>query len=320
MMAKADVRGAAMILLRIAVASVFVGAAACGEETTAPQGIESPISAAFPVTVHVGNGDVQIDRSPARIVSLSASVTEMLFAIGAGEQVIAADEYSNYPAAAPTTKLSGFEPNVEAIAKFEPDLVIIYEDRGDLDKALSAIDIPVLLTPPAETLQDTYSQMSELGRATGHSEEAEDLVASMKADMKELAQSVEGSADQPTYYHELTESYYSATSDTFIGEVYAMAGLRNIADGAKKGGEYPQLSAEFIIDADPDIIFLADTKCCGQSSKTVVKRPGWDTVTAVKRGAVVELDDDIASRWGPRIVDFFGVVVDAVAEAHADRD
>jgi iron complex transport system substrate-binding protein len=120
-------------------------------------------------------------------------------------------------------------------------------------------------------------------------------------------------SEPPTYYHELDSSFFSVTSGTFIGQVYAMAGLENIADVAE-GAEtlYPQLSAEFIIDSDPDLIFLADTKCCGESLETVTARPGWDQLTAVANGDVVELDDDVASRWGPRVVDFLAIIVDEV--------
>ena len=106
------------------------------------------------------------------------------------------------------------------------------------------------------------------------------------------------------------------TSSTFIGQLYSMVGLENIADEAKgAAGGYPQLSAEYIIDADPDLIFLADTKCCGQSPATVADRPGWDRIEAVERGNVIPLDDDVASRWGPRIVEYLRRIGAAVARA-----
>jgi iron complex transport system substrate-binding protein len=92
-------------------------------------------------------------------------------------------------------------------------------------------------------------------------------------------------------------------------------GLRNIADEAKgAGGGYPQLSAEYILDADPDLIFLADTKCCGQSARTVAERPGWDRIAAVENGGVIPLDDDVASRWGPRIVEYLRQIATAVSD------
>jgi iron complex transport system substrate-binding protein len=119
-----------------------------------------------------------------------------------------------------------------------------------------------------------------------------------------------------SFYHELDDTYYSVTSSTFIGQLYELVGLRNIADSAKgAGGGYPQLSGEYIIEADPDLIFLADTKCCGQSQATVAARPGWDRIAAVERGNVVPLDDDVASRWGPRVVDLLQRIGRAVVAA-----
>jgi iron complex transport system substrate-binding protein len=104
------------------------------------------------------------------------------------------------------------------------------------------------------------------------------------------------------------------TSSTFIGQVYALAGLENVADAADPNGEfagYPQLSPEFLVDADPDFIFLADTECCQQSAATLAERPGFDALTAVQEGRVVELSDDVASRWGPRLVDFLRSIIEA---------
>jgi iron complex transport system substrate-binding protein len=241
----------------------------------------------------------------------------MLFAIHAGDQVVAVDDNSNYPPRAPMTKLSGYEPNVEAIAKFDPDLVVVSNAPGGLTKALRAVSIPALLEPPATALGDTYAQIEQLGVATGHAKDARRLVASMKSKIKQLIASAPKFKRAPTYYHELDQTYYTVTSDTFIGQLYKSIGLVNVADRARGAGSgYPQLSAEYIIKADPDLILLADTKCCGQSAATVMKRPGWDEIRAVRTGAVVSLDDDIASRWGPRIVDFVQVVLKALERLH----
>ena len=118
-----------------------------------------------------------------------------------------------------------------------------------------------------------------------------------------------------TYYYELDQTYYSVTSSTFIGKVLGLLGLRNIADqapSAATSGGYPQLSAEFIVQSNPDWVFLADTICCGQSVHTVSARAGWSTVKAVQKGQVVALNDDIASRWGPRIVNLLQTVETAL--------
>jgi iron complex transport system substrate-binding protein len=254
---------------------------------------------------------------PKRIVSLSPTATEMLFAIGAGDQVVAVDSNSNYPAEAPKTDLSAYQPNLEAIAGYKPDLVVYSDDPGELKAGLDKLSIPVLHQPAATKLDDTYAQFDQLGRATGHADEAGQLAASMRAEIAKIA-----AASRPerplTYYHELDKNLYTATSKTFIGQLYGQLGLRNIADAADKDGTgYPQLSAEYVIKADPDLIFLADTKCCGQSARTVAARDGWEELTAVRTGGVVELDDDVASRWGPRVVDFLKTVAAKVQTVEA---
>ncbi len=255
------------------------------------------------------------ERRPQRIVSLSPTATEMLFAIKAGDQVVAVDDNSNYPPDVPKTDLSGFQPNVEAVAGYKPDLVVYSNDPGDLGKSLAALGIPTLLVPFAKDLDDTYRQIEDLGRATGNLGEARDLVSSMRSEVAKIVAARPRLDEAPTYYHELDGNFFSTTSKTFIGGVYGLLGLKNIADGADRDGSgFPQLSAEYIIEADPDLIFLADTKCCGQSEQTVAARPGWTQIAAVSSGRVIALDDDIASRWGPRIVEFLRTASKAVKE------
>lgn len=292
------------------IAAVLLLLASCG--TTAlersPQGPadgEPEPVVEYPITVDTDAGNVSIEQRPTRIVSLSPTATEMLFAIGAGDQVVAVDDQSNYPSSAPTTDLSGYEPNVEAIASYEPDLVIYATEPGDLGSSLEGLGIPALLQPAAADLPDTYRQIEQLGLVTDHVDEANAVTVGMREDISTVVAALGNEAGRGmTFYHELDDTYFSVTSDTFIGQLYEIFGLENIADQAKgAGGGYPQLSAEYIIDADPDLIFLADTKCCGQSPATVASRPGWGRIEAVEEGNVIPLDDDVASRWGPRVVD-----------------
>jgi iron complex transport system substrate-binding protein len=269
------------------------------------------------MTINAANGTVTLDAMPTRIVSMSPTATEMLFAIGAGDQVVAADSYSNYPSDAPTTKLSAYEPNAEAIANYQPDLVVYATDPGDLQSSLDKLKIPALAEPAAATLDDVYAQMEQLGQATGHADEAAAQVSALKQKIQSVIDQVGDAGKGMTYYYELDDTYYSATSDTFIGAVLGELGLKNIADQAKGASSgYPQLSAEYILQANPDLILLADTKCCAQNAVKVANRPGWSDLSAVKDGGVVELDDDVASRWGPRIADQLQQVGDAVL-AHA---
>lgn len=291
---------------------------ACADDQTPPSASpsQSATGGDFPVTLDAANGKVTIEARPERIVSISPTATEMLFAIGAGDQVAAVDQDSNFPEGVPTTDLNGFEPNIEAIAGYEPDLVIASNETGNLEKSFKALGIPFLLEPAATTLDDTYDQLVELGDATGHPDEALDVVDSMLKDINEIRDALPPLDEPLTYFHELDDTYFTATSNTFIGQIYAILGLQNIADEAKGAGSgYPQLSAEYILKADPDLVFLADTKCCKQSPETVAARPGWEQLTAVKNGGVIPLDDDIASRWGPRVVDYLRTVAAAVAEA-----
>jgi iron complex transport system substrate-binding protein len=270
--------------------------------------------AAFPVTVTGTNGDVTIDARPERIVSLSPTATEDLFAIGAGDQVIAVDDQSNYPADAPTTDLSGFEPNVEAIVGYRPDLVVYATEPGDLGSSLEGLGITALQLDAAPDLDVAYDQIDQLGAATGHPDEAEALVEQMRSDIQGMVDGADP-ASGTTFYYELDDTFYSVTSKTFIGKLFRMLGLENIADAVGKGSAgYPQLSAEYIIESNPDLIFLADTKCCGQSAQTVAERPGWAGLAAVTGAGVVPLDDDVAQRWGPRVVDLLRQISNAVAE------
>lgn len=277
--------------------------AAAPSVTATPSATSAP--AAFPVTVSGQNGQVTLDAQPSKIVSLSPTATEVLFAIGAGAQVTAVDDQSTYPADAPKTKLSGFQPNAEAVAGYKPDLVVLSNDANGVVASLTKLGVPTLVLPAAGTLDEAYAQWVTLGSATGHKDDADKLVTTTKDTVAAAVASVPPAAKGQKVYHELDNTFYSATSATFIGSIYGLFGLTNIADAAKDAsGGYPQLSAEYVVTQAPDLIVLADTKCCQQSAATLAKRPGFAAVPAVKNGHVVEADDDVVSRWGPRIGDF----------------
>ena len=248
---------------------------------------------------------------PHRIVSLSPTATEDLFAIGAGAQVVAVDDQSDYPANAPRTKLSGYTPNVEAIAAYKPDLVVVSANPSGLVAALAKLHIRTLLAPPATSLAGAYAQLEQLGRATGHEAGAHKVVQRLRQRVAQIVASVPAGAKGLSFYEELSPDYYSATSKTFTGQVLTLLGLKDIADAADKSGSgYPKLSAEYIVAADPDLIVLADTKCCGQTAAKVKARPGWSSISALSNGGVVAVSDDVASRWGPRIVGFIRAVAE----------
>ncbi len=254
---------------------------------------------------------------PQKIVSLSPTATEMLFAIGAGKQVTAVDEFSNYPPQAPKTDLSGYLPNAEAIAAKRPDLVVLSGDTKGIKAQLETLQIPVYITGDATTMEDAYAQITELGKRTGHEGEATALNKQISDDLTKLTRDLPKRTKPLTYFYELDPALYTATSKTFIGSLFTMAGLVNVADAADSAGTgYPQMSAEALIKANPDMIFLADT-VMGETPEKVKARAGWNTVTAVSANHVVALDTDIASRWGPRVVDLMRAIVDAVAKVQA---
>jgi iron complex transport system substrate-binding protein len=269
-------------------------------------------SSGFPLTLHTADGTIILPERPTRIVSLSPSATQDLYAVGAGRQVVAVDSDSTYPPQAPLTKLSAFTPNAEAIERYKPDLVIVGYDEDHIVAQLRTLHIPVLLEPAVADLSGVYAEIAQIGEATGQSAAAGRAVSHMKGQVAAILRSVGRRAKPLTVYHELDQSYYSATSRTFIGQMYKLLGLRNIADEAPGSSQYPQLSAEYIIASDPDLIVLADTVCCKQSAATVAARPGWDTIAAVKDGGVVPVNDSVASQWGPRIVLFLKTVAAAV--------
>lgn len=280
---------------------------ACGDSSD--EGDDAPAASSeaadFPVTVTADNGEVTVDERPGAIVSMSPSATEMLFAIGAGDQVEAVDSNSDFPADVPTTELSAFTPNAEAIVGYEPDLVVLSDDINGIVDALEGLDVPVLLLGAAGSLDDTYEQMALLGEVTGHADEAADAVADVQDRIEAAVASVPADAAGQRVYHELDPSLYSADSSTFIGSIYTLFGLENVADGAPDpSGGYPQLSAEYLVEQAPDLIVLADTECCGESAETVAQRPAFAGIPAVVDGRVVEAEDDIVSRWGPRVADF----------------
>lgn len=302
-------RKTALIAVLLLVVAACARVEPLGLGTTTPDGV-------FPVGVEADNGTVPIDARPERVISLSAVATEMLFAIGAGSQVIAVDDQSNYPDEAPMTELSGFTPNLEAILSYEPDLVVITFDPGDLVAGLETAGVPTLTYTAAFTIDDVYRQIGALGLATGNVGTAAEVSEAIEADLETILDASGDSGEGVSYYHEIDSTYYTVTSSTFFGEIYGLFGMVNVADAADPDGEffgYPQLSSEYIVASDPNILFLADS-LYGESHETVAARPGWDVMTAVLGGDVVELDSDVASRWGPRIVDLARAIAEALEE------
>jgi iron complex transport system substrate-binding protein len=256
---------------------------------------------AYPVTIHAANGDVVIKARPSRIISLSPTGTEDLFAVGAGSQVVAVDNDSDYPKSAPRSTLSGYTPNIEAIAGYNPDLVVVSNDIDGVVSSLQKVGITVLLEPAADSIPQAYDEIRQLGAATGHPATATTVVRGMERSLTTLLRSVPKAQRHLRVFHELDSTYYSATSATFIGRVYKLFGFTNIADAADSTHTgYPQLSGEYILSANPQLVVLAD----GVAPRDADARPGWSQLAAVRHGRVVAVNESVASRWGPRLVDF----------------
>jgi len=297
-----------------AVLTLALACAACGSSSPASSGNAKGTGKAFPVTVGTFVGDVHIQARPDAIVSLSPTATEMLYAIGAGSQVKAVDSDSDYPKTAPITKLSAYEPNAEAIAAYQPDLVVISNDINGISAKLTQLHIPVLDLPAASTLSQEYAEFDQLGSATGHLAQAQAEDAALRSQIRKIVASEPKHSKPLTYYYEIaTDPYYTVTSSTFIGSLLSLLGMKSIADaatGAAAADGYPSVSAEFILKASPDYIILADTGPTGggQDAATVGSRPGWSVLTAVKDKHIILVNADIASRWGPRITQLLQAV------------
>jgi iron complex transport system substrate-binding protein len=310
------------VLAAAACAAAVTGCGSSASSSTASTGSAAAASgaASFPVTVQAGNGAVTIKSDPARIVSLDPTATEDLYGVGAGPQVVAVDQDSDYPAGVPKTSLSGLTPNLEAIARYSPSLVVASQDSGGLVAGLTKLGIPVLIEPAAATLAAAYAQIGQIGQATGHAAQAERLTASMKTQIAGYVKQAGTDHGALSYYYELSANpFYSAASSTFIGQVVGLFGLKNIADKADKAsdGGYPELSEEYIVTAKPEIIFLSDNQPAdgGQSPAVVARRPGWSGIPAVAGHEVIGLNDDVASRWGPRLPELVAEIAQAVETA-----
>lgn len=253
--------------------------------------------------------------APQCIVSLSPTATETLFAIGAGPQVQAVDSDSNFPTSGlPTKRINALNPSVEAVIGIcktsashpssKPDLVVISYDANSIKEKLTGLGVKVLEQDAPSTLAGAYQQMTQLGALTGHATKADKLVASLKRTIgADIASLPSHPTKKVTVYYELDATYYSLNSTTFVGSLLKDLGAVNIADGDSTSADagYPQLSAEYIASSNPKLILLADTVCCKITAAKVAKRAGFAAVSAVVNGHVVGLDDDVASRWGPRL-------------------
>jgi iron complex transport system substrate-binding protein len=300
------IRGGAFALL---LALLLALAAACGDDGDGGGASLSPtatraatVAAQSQLTLTDGLGrSVTLTAVPQRIASLSPAATEILFAVGAGDQVAAVDMFSNYPPEATTReKLDAFQPSVEAIAGAQPDLVLVFYDPGNLVEGLTNANLTVFFLETPTSVEGVLDQIRVLGKVTGHPQEAEGLVESMQEDISAVQERLAAVEQGPRVFHEVDNQLYTVAPDSFVGNLYTILKAQNIAAGT--GQAFPQLSQEAIIEADPEVIILGDA-VGGESPETVKARPGWGSISAVKNDRIYVVDPDIVSRPGPRLAD-----------------
>jgi iron complex transport system substrate-binding protein len=269
---------------------------ACSDSSSnAPEAATSQ----FPIRVQQSDGQtLVIEKAPERIVSLSAAATEVFCAIGAGDRLAAVDKYANCPANSKAKpEIDSFQPSLEALTAFRSDLVYVFSDQGGIVAALRGLGTPVLFLKPAQTMTGVFENIELMGRITGHDREAGDVVTAMQKKRDAIMAKAGSVTRGPRAFIELSPDYYTVRPDTFTGELITLLKGENIAAGAASA--FPQLSAEVIVSRDPEVIVLAD----GVKAAEVKTRAGWANLSAVKDNRLCEVDPDLVSRPGPRIVD-----------------
>ncbi len=270
--------------------------------TPSPTPTATPTAAAYPRTVEDSAGTaVTLEAAPERIISYSPGATEILYAIGAGDRVVATDDFSDFPAAAAELpKVAYSSPDPERALSLEPDLLLMATRQREQIEQFRSLGMTVLFLDSAQDIEGVFGTIELLGEVTGNAAEAADLATSMRARIEAVSAALDDVEEGPLVFFELTADLYTAGDGTFVGELLTLAKARNIAAGA--ASPYPQLTAEAIIDAAPDVVLLADAEW-GESIETVCARPGWDAIPACVDERVHGVDGDLTSRPGPRIVD-----------------
>ena len=254
------------------------------------------------------NRNVKLSGTPQRIVSLAPSNTEILFAVGAGKQVVGRDSFSDYPAEAKSVQDIGGSMNkydTEAIVALHPDLVLAGEiNTPELVSSLGQLGLTVYYLPNPATLEAMYANLETVGQLTGHRSEAAALVKSLKQRVDAVDARIKPLNSSPTVYYELDATDptkpYTAGPATFVDLLITRAGGNNI--GRSLTSQWAQISLEQVLVADPAVIILGDS-AYGTTVDSVKQRTGWSGLAAVKNGRIYPFEDNLVSRPGPRLVD-----------------
>jgi|DewCreStandDraft_5_1066085.scaffolds.fasta_scaffold00538_21 iron complex transport system substrate-binding protein len=298
-------------LLRVVtlVLAVTLGLSACTPAVSRAPVAQTPPAqqASFPVTVTDDLGrSVRIEKLPQRIVSTAPSNTEILFALGLNERIVAVTDFCDYPEAAKAKpKIGGTRPSVERIIAFSPDLVVASTiNPQELIQQLEGAGIAVVVWGPKD-FAGIMRNIEQTGVITGTIEQARRITAGMKSRIDAVAAKARQATTKPRVFFEVDATDpakpFTAGPGSFVDAMITLAGGQNVAAGA--ASPWPQFSLEELVRADPDIIILSDY-AYGVTPESVARRPGWENLTAVKKGAIKPIEDpNIVVRPGPRIVD-----------------
>jgi len=277
--------------------------AACAPKASPAESTPEPI-----VVTDATGAEIRLSGPAQKIISLAPSNTEILFAIGAGKQVIAREDFSNFPPEAaelPSVGGNMGELNMEEIVRLQPDLILASPlTAPEVVQSLKEITPAVFVLPNPTNLDELYANLLTAGTLTGRSTEARQLVEDLSARAKAVLDKVSGVTEKPKVFYELDSTDpakpWTAGPGTFVDMLISQAGGQNI--GASLSGEWAQISQEELIVQNPDIILLGDA-AYGVTPEQVASRPGWSELAAVKANRVFAFNDDLASRPGPRLID-----------------
>ncbi|ASS90750.1 ABC transporter substrate-binding protein [Aeribacillus pallidus] len=301
----------ALFLSLLLLIGLLVG---CGQTNNAEQkennSNASEQSKLFPVTVKDALGeDVTIKEKPKRIVSLIPSNTEIAYALGLGEQIVGVSDNDNYPEDVQNKeKVGGMEFNVEKIISLKPDLVLAHASSAHNSqeglKQLKDAGINVFVVEDAQSFDKVYDSIQTIGKITGTSDKAEDIVAEMKtklADIQEKGKTIPDDQKVSVFVEvNPAPQIYTTGKGTFMDEMLTIIGAKNAA-GDQEG--WPQMTEEAVVKLNPDVIVTTYGYYVDKAVDQVLARKGWENVSAVKNKRVYDVHSDLVSRPGPRLVE-----------------